>query len=259
MITVEPNYKSLNSFPNKSDNYKTTHSLKSDTVIIEFTGVGGSGKSYISKALTSVLGSSCVHSSEIRLTSSDVFIYVITRPRRLISIIEFIRFLSPINLSACWMIFRKILVHQMRIEKVLGMKRYVVVDEGFLHALRLFRKVSRRKVFYEDIPSRIQANMLLRYNFIIHLAVSFEVVHKRRLKRSREDPSRPMGSSQKNDYSIAECEIERDVISYCQKTGACQIRIDNNQARGAEEIAEDIAREIELQLSDGKVLSQHRE
>jgi thymidylate kinase len=159
-------------------------------IIIDFVGVGGSGKTYISRILREILAKQCLISSEYKLSIIDIIKYIFTHPIYVIQILIFVLTTKPKNIKSLrqsyFALFNYSIKHFVLSEKN---TKYVIFDEGMLHKLRQIRRRSKKNnLSYKDINIKYRKLFFSYPHIVIFLNTPTEIILQRRIKRSNADP-----------------------------------------------------------------------
>ena len=158
---------------------------KDSPVIIDFVGVGGSGKTYLSKIIMDKLDVKCILASDYKLRLFDSIKHLIINPVYFFNCLIFLYRTKQKSLKSFKRSFYALSNYKVKYE-VLTRKDYkaILFDEGMLHKLRQIRRRSRLDhLGYENISVKYR-NMFFGYpDVVVFVYAPLETTAKRRSER----------------------------------------------------------------------------
>jgi dephospho-CoA kinase len=161
------------------------------SVVIEFLGHAGSGKTFLATRLAELLGDQCVATEGFSMRLSNVLQFMTRHPGKLILIVRYVHFSRQSNLRALLKALRRVLVYFVKLDMAIRKRKpFVIISEG---ALKVFNDIrttaSRKDLAYETIPPSIRREIFGRADVVVFVFSSLEVVAKRLAMRENQEAS----------------------------------------------------------------------
>ena len=156
-------------------------------IIIEFVGHAGSGKTYLAKRLSDVLGDECISIEGFPMRMSDALLFIAMNPGKVVLIFKYILSSKQINVTYFMKSLRKMLVYYVKLETAMRKQaKYIIISEGVLKIFNDIRSTSAiRNMTYTHVPQSIRNRIFASPHLVIFVFSSLEVVAKRLLLREK--------------------------------------------------------------------------
>jgi cytidylate kinase len=190
------------------------------SIVIEFVGFAGVGKTFISKQLADKLNGESILNSDVNVNLYDVIHYSIRKPKLILYAIMFVISTRQKFIIRNVIYFKNILIYKIKLEKLLKMnKKYVIIDEGIIHKFRMIRSTSKiEKLTYSRIRKTHRISLFSGADVVVFVTASLRNIAIRRLLRRRKKIENESEIEReinkiKTKFTVRSCYTENDILS----------------------------------------------
>ena len=217
-------------------------------IVIDFVGLGGSGKTYLSTLLAKRLGSRCIQASTYKLQFIDILYFILMKPTYFYHVARFIISSNPKSAKVCFQSIIKIMNYSIKYSVLTKNKsNYIIFDEGMLHKLRQIQNTSKyNDITFSNINIKYK-NLFFTYpDVVVFITPPVDLVLQRKIIRDGKIMNNgSQSSSLSNKLGEYERSIQRtecDIKAACEEFGFRYIRVYNHEYDSPEKEVEEIVR-----------------
>lgn len=181
-------------------------------LIIDFTGVSCTGKTHIKNKVFEHLSydRKCLDFSDYEIPLHDYFIFIFTAPKSFVASLYLIFFHIPRDFKHMFTLLKKWLIVQIKIKKAQNLNYdYILFDEGFFKWFAVIRRLSLRKLFFENIPDSVKKNFYYP-DLTISVEADFDSVQERKITRGLIPEK---GSKALAKFTEYQRKVKKDLLS----------------------------------------------
>lgn len=229
-------------------------------IIIEFVGFAGSGKTFIREQLINTFGEESIVPADIKLSISDVISYTLKNPFGVLYTIMFIISTRQNNVKQAITYVKNILRYRIKLFKSIESgKKYVIVDEGIVHRLRMIRSTSNKSgLSYDTIKPRYRKDIFSHADIIVYVVAPLKTIAQRRLYRKKritnESSIKIEISKIKDEVMIRNQDSEYDIIAAMKEHKFHYIKVNNDHTVSINDIIDRI-KECASNLSEARLMN----
>lgn len=207
------------------------------SVIIEFVGAGGAGKSHVCRELLKKKLNPDIHDAVIanhhKVSAKDIFAYSVLNITTLFAVFSFLRKMKSVTFRHKTAHFIEIIIYLIRRDYLFPNRKMILFDHGIMQILRVLERKSEGAVAVHNLDKNHQKLFFNEIDKLVIVDVDSEKIINRRISRDKiRFPSKGSMMAEMNSISDSMIKTQKDAEFVKKEWGVKVLTYINNSDVG---------------------------